>query len=202
MELRTSSAAVHRCVCPCRCSPAVWAASRRQRCPSSTRSMFRWSCVETPRTRAAPVCWTPSVLRTSPPCWRSEVKSNSSENFTTHALPAPPVLHLCCVLQIQFPALDIRLSYNDIQLFLAIAKSVPAASTPPTSDLHTAAVPPSRTTTTPKDICRKKNAPAAGLGKVLDHIGHQRPDVTAAKNTTKNVYLISSKNVSFIIQKI
>lgn len=32
--------------------------------------------------------------------------------------------------QIHFPALDIRLSYNDIQLFLAIAKSIPTASTP------------------------------------------------------------------------
>lgn len=34
------------------------------------------------------------------------------------------------VWQIHFPALDIRLSYNDIQLFLAIAKSIPTASTP------------------------------------------------------------------------
>lgn len=38
-----------------------------------------------------------------------------------------------CVWQIHFPALDIRLSYNDIQLFLAIAKSIPTASTPPAS---------------------------------------------------------------------
>lgn len=30
--------------------------------------------------------------------------------------------------QIQFPALDIRLSYNDVQLFLAIAKSIPTGS--------------------------------------------------------------------------
>ncbi|XP_024914858.1 vacuolar protein sorting-associated protein 13D isoform X3 [Cynoglossus semilaevis] len=35
------------------------------------------------------------------------------------------------LLEIQFPVLDIRLSYNDIQLFLAIAKSIPTASTPP-----------------------------------------------------------------------
>uniref|UniRef100_A0A3Q3FFG1 Vacuolar protein sorting 13 homolog D n=1 Tax=Labrus bergylta TaxID=56723 RepID=A0A3Q3FFG1_9LABR len=34
------------------------------------------------------------------------------------------------LLEIQFPALDIRLSYNDIQLFLAIAKSIPTARTP------------------------------------------------------------------------
>ncbi|PWA29481.1 hypothetical protein CCH79_00017108 [Gambusia affinis] len=32
---------------------------------------------------------------------------------------------------IQFPALDIRLSYNDIQLFLSIAKSISAAQAPP-----------------------------------------------------------------------
>ncbi|KAM6977932.1 LOW QUALITY PROTEIN: intermembrane lipid transfer protein VPS13D [Aplochiton taeniatus] len=32
------------------------------------------------------------------------------------------------LLEIQFPALDIRLSYNDVQLFLAIAKSIPTAT--------------------------------------------------------------------------
>ena len=36
--------------------------------------------------------------------------------------------------QIQFPALDIRLSYNDVQLFLAIAKSIPTSGTPELSD--------------------------------------------------------------------
>ncbi|XP_043974274.1 vacuolar protein sorting-associated protein 13D isoform X2 [Gambusia affinis] len=35
------------------------------------------------------------------------------------------------LLEIQFPALDIRLSYNDIQLFLSIAKSISAAQAPP-----------------------------------------------------------------------
>ncbi|XP_028848635.1 vacuolar protein sorting-associated protein 13D isoform X2 [Denticeps clupeoides] len=34
------------------------------------------------------------------------------------------------LLEIQFPALHIRLSYNDVQLFLAIAKSIPAAASP------------------------------------------------------------------------
>ncbi|XP_077474724.1 intermembrane lipid transfer protein VPS13D isoform X1 [Stigmatopora argus] len=38
------------------------------------------------------------------------------------------------LLEIQFPVLDIRLSYNDIQLFLAIAKSIPSANPPPASD--------------------------------------------------------------------
>ncbi|XP_058265240.1 intermembrane lipid transfer protein VPS13D isoform X5 [Hemibagrus wyckioides] len=32
------------------------------------------------------------------------------------------------LLEIQFPTLDIRLSYNDVQLFLAIAKSIPTGS--------------------------------------------------------------------------
>lgn len=40
-------------------------------------------------------------------------------------------------LQIHFPALDIRLSYNDIQLFLAIAKSIPTAATPVASRSET-----------------------------------------------------------------
>lgn len=53
-----------------------------------------------------------------------------------------PKLFLCCIYflysflyscynlpsQIQFPTLDIRLSYNDVQLFLAIAKSIPTGA--------------------------------------------------------------------------
>uniref|UniRef100_A0A3Q2P469 Vacuolar protein sorting 13 homolog D n=1 Tax=Fundulus heteroclitus TaxID=8078 RepID=A0A3Q2P469_FUNHE len=46
------------------------------------------------------------------------------------------------LLEIQFPALDIRLSYNDIQLFLSIAKSMSAAKTPP--DSTDATPPPSK----------------------------------------------------------
>ncbi|XP_068181546.1 intermembrane lipid transfer protein VPS13D isoform X3 [Antennarius striatus] len=44
------------------------------------------------------------------------------------------------LLEVQFPALDIRLSYNDIQLFLAIAKSIPTTGTglPPDGDSVTA----------------------------------------------------------------
>nr|XP_023697192.1 vacuolar protein sorting-associated protein 13D isoform X3 [Paramormyrops kingsleyae] len=38
------------------------------------------------------------------------------------------------LLEIQFPALDIRLSYNDVQLFLAIAKSIPTSSSLAPSD--------------------------------------------------------------------
>uniref|UniRef100_A0A8C1KFS4 Vacuolar protein sorting 13 homolog D n=1 Tax=Cyprinus carpio TaxID=7962 RepID=A0A8C1KFS4_CYPCA len=38
------------------------------------------------------------------------------------------------LLEIQFPALDIRLSYNDVQLFLAIAKSIPTTGSAGPSD--------------------------------------------------------------------
>ncbi|KAM4563375.1 intermembrane lipid transfer protein VPS13D isoform 4-T4 [Odontesthes bonariensis] len=50
------------------------------------------------------------------------------------------------LLEIHFPALDIRLSYNDIQLFLAIAKSIPTTSSAPPppreSDSTEATAPP------------------------------------------------------------
>ncbi|KTF87777.1 hypothetical protein cypCar_00034814, partial [Cyprinus carpio] len=43
------------------------------------------------------------------------------------------------LLEIQFPALDIRLSYNDVQLFLAIAKSIPTTGSTGPSDTATEA---------------------------------------------------------------
>ncbi|XP_028266472.1 vacuolar protein sorting-associated protein 13D isoform X2 [Parambassis ranga] len=58
------------------------------------------------------------------------------------------------LLEIQFPALDIRLSYNDIQLFLAIARSFPTAAASVPSDNITA--PTNTATTTPKDSFRQK----------------------------------------------
>ncbi|KAM6924954.1 intermembrane lipid transfer protein VPS13D [Xenentodon cancila] len=48
------------------------------------------------------------------------------------------------LLEIQFPALDIRLSYNDIQLFLSIAKTIPAARAPPLPQLDSESSPPPR----------------------------------------------------------
>lgn len=45
----------------------------------------------------------------------------------TWIAPSAPLTVPLCLWQIHFPALDIRLSYNDIQLFLAIAKSLPGA---------------------------------------------------------------------------
>uniref|UniRef100_A0A3Q0RXJ4 Vacuolar protein sorting 13 homolog D n=1 Tax=Amphilophus citrinellus TaxID=61819 RepID=A0A3Q0RXJ4_AMPCI len=60
------------------------------------------------------------------------------------------------LLEIQFPALDIRLSYNDIQLFLAIAKSIPTASAPLQHVSDATAAPTKEATPTPKDIFRQK----------------------------------------------
>ncbi|KAG5282212.1 hypothetical protein AALO_G00053510 [Alosa alosa] len=65
------------------------------------------------------------------------------------------------LLEIQFPALDIRLSYNDVQLFLAIAKSLPSAGSPSPSDPAAASLPGTSTATTdppakPKDSFRHK----------------------------------------------
>lgn len=42
----------------------------------------------------------------------------------------PHIVTLCdwTLRQIQLPALDIRLSYNDIELFLAIARSIPTGA--------------------------------------------------------------------------
>ncbi|KAM4737865.1 intermembrane lipid transfer protein VPS13D isoform 3-T3 [Anableps anableps] len=54
------------------------------------------------------------------------------------------------LLEIQFPALDIRLSYNDIQLFLAIAKSISAAKAVPSPPDSTDAAP------APKDGNKQK----------------------------------------------
>lgn len=76
-------------------------------------------------------------------------------------------MSLCKVLscvsfwQIQFPALDIRLSYNDIQLFLAIAKSIPQASTPLPSD--GAAAPSTEPPAAPKDSFQQKTKALIGV---------------------------------------
>lgn len=63
------------------------------------------------------------------------------------------------IWQIHFPALDIRLSYNDIQLFLAIAKSIPTASTPvPTESDTTHAIKTERTDFRKDTSCEKTEA--------------------------------------------
>ncbi|XP_031422528.1 vacuolar protein sorting-associated protein 13D isoform X2 [Clupea harengus] len=65
------------------------------------------------------------------------------------------------LLEIQFPALDIRLSYNDVLLFLAIAKSLPSAGSSGPSDPAAASQPGTSTASTdtptkPKDLFRLK----------------------------------------------
>ncbi|XP_049609013.1 intermembrane lipid transfer protein VPS13D isoform X3 [Syngnathus scovelli] len=75
------------------------------------------------------------------------------------------------LLEIQFPVLDIRLSYNDIQLFLAIAKSIPTVNPPP------ATVP----LDTPKDSHKKKNvAHIEGQLIHLQDLGFRKEDCKKA----------------------
>ncbi|XP_076848119.1 LOW QUALITY PROTEIN: intermembrane lipid transfer protein VPS13D [Brachyhypopomus gauderio] len=87
------------------------------------------------------------------------------------------------LLEIQFPALDIRLSYNDVQLFLAIAKSIPTGS-PSATDPACAsqAVPASPDTTSkPKDSFRQRTE--ALLESQLSHLldlGFRREDCRRA----------------------
>ncbi|XP_047441039.1 vacuolar protein sorting-associated protein 13D isoform X3 [Mugil cephalus] len=78
------------------------------------------------------------------------------------------------LLEIQFPALDIRLSYNDIQLFLAIARSIPTTSAPlpPDSEITPAA---------PKDSFRKKTeALIEGQLTHLQDLGFRKDDCKRA----------------------
>ncbi|KAM9855129.1 intermembrane lipid transfer protein VPS13D [Aulostomus maculatus] len=85
------------------------------------------------------------------------------------------------LLEIQFPALDIRLSYNDIQLFLAIAKSIPGASTPLASDLDSIPAPGTESTDTSKDGSRKKNqALVEGQLVHLQDLGFRKEDCRRA----------------------
>ncbi|KAG7472195.1 hypothetical protein MATL_G00106290 [Megalops atlanticus] len=64
------------------------------------------------------------------------------------------------LLEIQFPALDIRLSYNDVQLFLAIAKSIPTSGSLSQSDAAATETGTSSAssdpTTSQKDLFRHK----------------------------------------------
>ncbi len=77
-------------------------------------------------------------------------------------------LRFCFPSQIQFPALDIRLSYNDVQLFLAIAKSIPATGSTGPSDTATeaessASTASTDTPSTSKDSFRHKTEALLGL---------------------------------------
>ncbi|KAM7412373.1 hypothetical protein PAMA_022044 [Pampus argenteus] len=85
------------------------------------------------------------------------------------------------LLEIQFPALDIRLSYNDIQLFLAIAKSIPTASTPLPSDSDTISAPSTKPAATQKDTFRQKTqALIEGQLNHLQELGFKKDDCKRA----------------------
>ncbi|XP_038577495.1 vacuolar protein sorting-associated protein 13D isoform X3 [Micropterus salmoides] len=85
------------------------------------------------------------------------------------------------LLEIQFPALDIRLSYNDIQLFLAIAKSIPTARAAPPSDSESTAAPSTEPPATPKDSFRQKTeALIEGQLTRLQDLGFRKEDCKRA----------------------
>ncbi|XP_067382192.1 intermembrane lipid transfer protein VPS13D isoform X3 [Channa argus] len=84
------------------------------------------------------------------------------------------------LLEIQFPTLDIRLSYNDIQLFLAIAKSIPTSSAAGPTDSD-AAAPSTEPAATPKDIFRQKTeALIEGQLNHLQDLGFRKEDCKRA----------------------
>ncbi|KAM8754085.1 intermembrane lipid transfer protein VPS13D isoform 1-T2 [Acanthopagrus schlegelii] len=85
------------------------------------------------------------------------------------------------LLEIQFPALDIRLSYNDIQLFLAITKSIPTASSPLPSDSDTTTATSTEPMATPKDSFRQKTeALIEGQLTRLQDLGFRKEDCKRA----------------------
>lgn len=73
-----------------RCSRVGWVVSRRQHCPLSTQSMYRWSCVEAQHIKAAQVYWTLSMWRIFRHCWRSGLTyvtyTGASESIKTPLL--------------------------------------------------------------------------------------------------------------------
>ncbi|XP_029689291.1 vacuolar protein sorting-associated protein 13D isoform X3 [Takifugu rubripes] len=82
------------------------------------------------------------------------------------------------LLEIQFPALDIRLSYNDIQLFLAIAKSIPTVTAPPADSTSAANLQPADT---PKESFRQKTeALIEGQLTHLQDLGFKKEDCKSA----------------------
>ncbi|KAI5095714.1 vacuolar protein sorting-associated protein 13D isoform X1, partial [Silurus meridionalis] len=89
------------------------------------------------------------------------------------------------LLEIQFPALDIRLSYNDVQLFLAIAKSIPTGSSsvadPASASEAVQATTGTETTTKPKDSFRHQTEALleSSLARLQD-LGFRREDCRQA----------------------
>ncbi|XP_059188288.1 intermembrane lipid transfer protein VPS13D [Centropristis striata] len=85
------------------------------------------------------------------------------------------------LLEIQFPTLDIRLSYNDIQLFLAIAKSLPTAGAPPGPGDPADPGPLTEPAATPRDSFRQKTeALIEGQLTRLQDLGFRKDDCKRA----------------------
>ncbi|XP_054629816.1 intermembrane lipid transfer protein VPS13D isoform X1 [Dunckerocampus dactyliophorus] len=84
------------------------------------------------------------------------------------------------LLEIQFPVLDIRLSYNDIQLFLAIAKSIPAVNPPSASDSDVVTSAHTVPVDTPKRSKRKGLAFIEGQLIHLQDLGFSKEDCKKA----------------------
>ncbi|KAM4610547.1 intermembrane lipid transfer protein VPS13D [Polymixia lowei] len=85
------------------------------------------------------------------------------------------------LLEVQFPALDIRLSYNDIELFLAIAKSIPTSGTPLPSDSASTSTANTEQSVTQKDCFRHKTeALLEGQLSHLQDLGFRKEDCKRA----------------------
>uniref|UniRef100_A0A8C2JST0 Vacuolar protein sorting 13 homolog D n=1 Tax=Cyprinus carpio TaxID=7962 RepID=A0A8C2JST0_CYPCA len=84
------------------------------------------------------------------------------------------------LLEIQFPALDIRLSYNDVQLFLAIAKSIPTTGSTGPSDTATETLHPNQRTALGKRQSFLKYFVLEGQLKRLQDLGFKREDCRRA----------------------
>ncbi|XP_068605139.1 intermembrane lipid transfer protein VPS13D [Brachionichthys hirsutus] len=85
------------------------------------------------------------------------------------------------LLEVQFPALDIRLSYNDIQLFLAIAKSIPTTSTPLHLDCDNTTASSAEAAPTAKDSFQQKTkALIEGQLARLQDLGFRKEDCKIA----------------------
>ncbi|XP_034393657.1 vacuolar protein sorting-associated protein 13D isoform X3 [Cyclopterus lumpus] len=84
------------------------------------------------------------------------------------------------LLEIQFPTLDIRLSYNDMQLFLAIAKSIPTSSSALPSDCDTSTAPSTEPATAKDSFRQKTEALIEGQLSRLQDLGFRKEDCKRA----------------------
>ncbi|XP_037336994.2 intermembrane lipid transfer protein VPS13D isoform X1 [Pungitius pungitius] len=84
------------------------------------------------------------------------------------------------LLEIQFPTLDIRLSYNDIQLFLAITKSIPTSSSPRPSDWDSRTAPNTEPTSAKDSFRQKTEALIEGQLTRLQDLGFRKEDCKRA----------------------